>query len=64
METKKNQRLRDCFNLKRIPQRTTEKLRSCVGLCSLLPDAQGEDYEEEQFAKRMKKKKSNGRRLS
>ena len=32
------------------------------GLFSLLPDAQGEDYEEEQFAKRMKKKKK-GRRL-
>ena len=30
------------------------------GLFSLLPEAQGEDYEEEQFAKRMKKK---GRRL-
>jgi hypothetical protein len=28
-----------------------------LGLFSLLPDAQGEDYEEEQFAKRMKKKK-------
>ncbi|MDX8569974.1 conjugal transfer protein MobB [Elizabethkingia sp. HX XZB] len=27
------------------------------GLFSLLPDAQGEDYEEEQFANRMKKKK-------
>lgn len=27
------------------------------GLFSLLPDAQGVDYEEEQFAKRMKKKK-------
>src|SRR5690554_4257105 len=33
-----------------------------MGLFSLLPDAQGEDYEEEQFAKRMKKKKK-GRRL-
>src|SRR5690606_3754318 len=32
-----------------------------LGLFSLFPDAQGEDYEEEQFAKRMKKKK--GRRL-
>ena len=28
-----------------------------LGLFSLLPQAQGEDYEEEQFAKRMKKKK-------
>ena len=28
-----------------------------IGLFSLLPDAQGEDYEEEQFANRMKKKK-------
>lgn len=34
---------------------------SDLGLLSLLPDAQGEDYEEEQFAKQMKKKK--GRRL-
>ena len=34
---------------------------SDLGLFSLLPDAQGEDYEEEQFAKRMKKKK--GRKL-
>lgn len=33
---------------------------SDLGLFSLLPQAQGEDYEEEQFAKRMKKK---GRRL-
>ncbi len=30
---------------------------SDLGLFSLLPQAQGEDYEEEQFAKRMKKKK-------
>jgi hypothetical protein len=30
---------------------------SGLGLLSLLPDAQGEDYEEEQFASRMKKKK-------
>src|SRR5690606_30760398 len=28
-----------------------------IGLFNLLPDAQGEDYEEEQFANRMKKKK-------
>lgn len=27
-----------------------------MGLFSLLSDAQGEDYEEEQFANRMKKK--------
>ncbi len=33
------------------------------GLFSLLPDAQGIDYEEEQFANRMKKKKKKGRRL-
>ena len=33
-----------------------------MGLFSLLPDAQGEDYEEEQFATEMKKKKK-GRRL-
>lgn len=36
---------------------------SDLGLFSLLPDAQGEDYEEEQFANRMKKKKKKGRRL-
>lgn len=30
---------------------------SDLGLLSLLPDAQSEDYEEEQFAKQMKKKK-------
>lgn len=30
-------------------------------LLSLLPDAQGEDYEEEQFASQMKKKKKKGR---
>ncbi|SHL08548.1 conjugal transfer protein MobB [Flavobacterium chilense] len=35
---------------------------SDLGLFSLLPQAQGEDYEEEQFANRMKKKKK-GRRL-
>lgn len=34
---------------------------SDLGLFSLLPDAQGEDYEEEQFAKRMKKK--GGRKI-
>jgi len=34
-----------------------------MGLFSLLPEAQGVDYEEEQFAKRMKKKKKKGRRL-
>ncbi|HAY3541059.1 relaxase/mobilization nuclease domain-containing protein [Elizabethkingia anophelis] len=34
---------------------------SHLGLFSLLPDAQGEDYEEEQFANQMKKKK--GRKL-
>ncbi|MGJ1434049.1 conjugal transfer protein MobB [Sphingobacterium spiritivorum] len=31
-----------------------------LGLFSLLPEAQGEDYEEEQFANRMKKKKRKG----
>ncbi|MDN3672094.1 hypothetical protein QWY99_03295 [Flavobacterium branchiarum] len=35
---------------------------SDLGLFSLLPDAQGVDYKEEQFAKKMKKKKK-GRRL-
>ncbi|MGO3807254.1 MAG: hypothetical protein ACTJHT_13190 [Sphingobacterium sp.] len=34
-----------------------------MGLFSLLPEAQGEDYEEEQFANRMKKKKKTRRRL-
>jgi len=34
-----------------------------IGLFSLLPNAQGEDYEEEQLANRMKKKKKKGRRL-
>ncbi len=34
-----------------------------LGLFSLLPNSQGEDYEEEQFANRMKKKKKKGRRL-
>lgn len=34
-----------------------------MGLFSLLLEAQGEDYEEEQFANRMKKKKKKGRRL-
>lgn len=32
-----------------------------LGLFSLLPDSQGEDYEEEQFANRMKKKNKGGR---
>ncbi len=36
-------------------------LNTDIGLFSVLPDAQGVDYEEEQFAKRMKKKK--GRKL-
>lgn len=36
---------------------------SDIGLFSLLPDTQGEDYEEEQFANRMKNKKKKGRRL-
>lgn len=34
-----------------------------LGLLSLLPDVQGEDYEEEQFASQMKKKKKKGRGL-
>lgn len=34
---------------------------SALELFSLLPDAQGEDYEEEQFANRMKKKKKEKR---
>ncbi len=32
-----------------------------LGLLSFLPDVQGEDYEEEQFASQMKKKKKKGR---
>ena len=36
---------------------------SDLGLFSLLPDAQGEDYEEEQFVNQMKKKNKKGRRL-
>ncbi len=34
-----------------------------IGLFNLLPDTQSEDYEEEQFANQMKKKKKKGRRL-
>jgi len=34
-----------------------------LGLFSLLPDAQSEDYEEEQFANRMKKKKKGRRKI-
>ena len=42
---------------------TQENLQSSdLGLFSLLPQVQGEDYKEEQFANRMKKKKK-GRRL-
>ncbi|MBN9338439.1 MAG: relaxase, partial [Chryseobacterium sp.] len=33
-----------------------------IGLFSLLPDAQDEDYEEEQFAKRIKKKLNSRRK--
>ncbi|WP_449618945.1 hypothetical protein [Sphingobacterium wenxiniae] len=36
---------------------------SDLGLFSLLPQAQGEDYEEEQLANRMKKKKKKDRKL-
>ncbi|OYX27687.1 MAG: relaxase [Flavobacteriales bacterium 32-35-8] len=43
-----------------IPQEHSQS--SDLGLFSLLPDAQGEGYEEEQFANSMKKKKK-GRRL-
>ncbi|WP_236537038.1 hypothetical protein [Sphingobacterium composti Ten et al. 2007 non Yoo et al. 2007] len=38
-----------------------DSANSDLGLFSLLPNTEGEEYEEEQFAKRMKKKK--GRRL-
>ncbi|ATN06654.1 relaxase/mobilization nuclease domain-containing protein [Myroides marinus] len=34
-----------------------------MGMFSLLPNAQGEDYEEEQFANQMKKKRKKGRRM-
>lgn len=50
---------KDLFEL--IPQEHSHS--SDLGLFSLLPDAQGVDYEEEKFAKRMKKKKKKGRRL-
>ncbi len=50
---------KDLFEL--IPQEHSSNFD--LGLFSLLPDAQGEDYEEEQFAKRMKKKKKKGKRL-
>lgn len=47
---------KDLFDV--IPQEHSHNFD--VGLLSLLPDAHGEDYEEEQFTKRMKKK---GRKL-
>jgi len=56
--TMDNQPTKDFFEF--IPQEHSSNFD--WGLFSLLPDAQGEDYEEEQFAKRMKKKKK-GRRL-
>jgi len=36
---------------------------SDLGLFNLLPDTQGEDYEEEQFANRMKMKRKKGRKM-
>lgn len=36
---------------------------SNLGLFNLLPDTQGEDYEEEQFANRMKMKRKKGRKM-
>lgn len=54
-----NQPTKDFFEF--IPQEHSPN--SDLGLFSLLPDAQGVDYEEEQFANRMKKKKKKGRRL-
>lgn len=53
-----NQPTKDFFEF--IPQEHSSNFD--WGLFSLLPDAQGADYEEEKFAKRMKKKKK-GRRL-
>lgn len=48
-----HQPTKDLFEL--IPQEHSSNFD--LGLFSLLPDAQGVDYEEEQFANRMKKKK-------
>lgn len=49
-----NQPTKDLFEF--ITQEHSQS--SDLGLFSLLPDAQGVDYEEEQFAKQMKKKKN------
>ena len=54
-----NQPTKDLFEF--ISQEHSES--SDLGLFSLLPQPRGEDYEEEQFANRMKKKKKKGRRL-
>ncbi len=54
-----NQPTKDLFEF--IPQEHSQNFD--MGLFSLLPDAQGVDYEEEQFAKQMMKKKKKGRRL-
>jgi hypothetical protein len=48
-----NQPTKDLFEF--IPQEHSQNFD--IGLFSLLPDAQGVDYKEETFAKRMKKKK-------
>jgi len=53
-----NQPTKDLFEF--ISQEHSDS--SDLGLFNLLPDSQGEDYEEEQFAKKMKKKKK-GKRL-
>jgi|GEM_PF-6881737 len=52
-----NQPIKDLFEF--IPQEHSQNFD--LGLLSLLPDAQCVDYEEEQFAKRMKKKKKERR---
>src|SRR5690606_8078559 len=59
MNTIDNQQTKDLFGF--IPQEHLSNF-DIGGLFSLLPEAQGVDYEEEQFAKRLKKKKK-GRRL-
>ena len=51
--TSDNSPMKDLFEF--IPQEHSPNFD--LGLFSLLPDAQGVDYEEEQFAKRMKKKR-------
>ena len=54
--TMDNQPTKDFFEF--IPQKHSPNFD--LGLFSLLPDAQGVDYEEEQFAKRMKKRRNAG----